>query len=131
MGKYTRKELEEALASYNAARDKASETGDWNIWAEIFTEDADYIEHAYGVFKGRDQIRKWVPEGMAPCPHLPFPQARGVLALVPLPLDARFTSLLHDRNTAFVGRARLIAGLVPRCKGGRSGNRGHATREAA
>ena len=46
MGKYSRQELLEALESYRKARDEAPRTGDWGIWAGVFTEDARYIEHA-------------------------------------------------------------------------------------
>lgn len=74
MGKYTLEELEQALVIFNKTVDNASETGDWNIWADIFTEDADYIEHAYGNFKGREAIRKWIIDVMAPFPHMTFPQ---------------------------------------------------------
>ena len=73
-GKYTKAELKRALEVYNEARDRASESGDWSIWAEVFTEDADYIEHAYGTFKGRDQIREWITKVMAPFPNMTFPQ---------------------------------------------------------
>ena len=74
MGKYPRKELEAALESYRKARDEASRTGDWNIWAAVFTEDAHYIEHAYGEFHGREQIRDWITKVMAPFPNMTFPQ---------------------------------------------------------
>ena len=74
MGTYTRAELEAGLRIYNAARDRASETGDWSIWAEVFTDDADYVEHAYGTFKGRAAIRDWITKVMAPFPHMTFPQ---------------------------------------------------------
>jgi hypothetical protein len=74
MAKYSRAELSSALVAYNRARDRASETGDWSIWAEVFTEDADYIEHAYGTFKGKEAIRKWITGVMAPFPHMTFPQ---------------------------------------------------------
>jgi ketosteroid isomerase-like protein len=74
MARYTRADLERALQTYNAARDKASETGDWSIWAEVFTDDADYIEHAFGVFKGKAAIRDWITKVMAPFPHMTFPQ---------------------------------------------------------
>ena len=40
MAKYSREELEQALAAYNEARDRASRTGDWTIWADVFTEEA-------------------------------------------------------------------------------------------
>ena len=74
MSKYPRAELEAALRVYNDARDRASSTGDWGVWADLFTEDADYVEHAYGVFKGRNQIRDWITKVMAPFPHMTFPQ---------------------------------------------------------
>jgi hypothetical protein len=74
MARFPRDELENALRIYNDARDRASTSGDWSIWTEVFTEDADYIEHAFGVFKGRDQIRKWITGVMAPFPHMTFPQ---------------------------------------------------------
>jgi len=74
MSVYNRAELEEALAIYNLARDRASETGDWRIWAEVFTEDAHYIEHAYGEMHGREAIREWITGVMAPFPRMTFPQ---------------------------------------------------------
>jgi len=73
MGKYTREELEEAIRIYNEAHAKASETGDWSIWAALFTEDAHYIEHAYGEFHGRKEIEKWIIDAQAPAPHMTFP----------------------------------------------------------
>jgi hypothetical protein len=72
--KYTRAELEAALRVYNAARDQACRTGDWNVWADLFTEDAEYIEHAYGTFQGREKIREWITKVMAPFPSMTFPQ---------------------------------------------------------
>ena len=74
MGKYPREEIETALAAYRQARDDASRTGDWNIWANVFTEDALYIEHAYGEFRGREAIRDWITKVMAPFPNMTFPQ---------------------------------------------------------
>ncbi len=74
MGKYSRQELEEAFATYNEARVKSQETNDWSIWAQCFTEDAHYIEHAYGEFHGRDAIEKWICDVMSPFPSMIFPQ---------------------------------------------------------
>lgn len=74
MGRFTRQELEEAHRIYNEAHRKASESGDWTIWAAIFTEDAEYVEHAFGEFHGRQEIEKWIVEVMAPFPHMTFPQ---------------------------------------------------------
>jgi hypothetical protein len=72
--RYPRAELEKALRIYNAARDQACKTGDWKVWADLFTADAEYIEHAYGTFKGREKIRDWITKVMAPFPSMTFPQ---------------------------------------------------------
>jgi len=79
MGRYTRDEILAAFERYKRARDEASRTGDWNVWADCFTPDADYVEHAYGEFHGRDAIRKWICEVMAPFPTMTFPQDWWVL----------------------------------------------------
>nr|WP_193608026.1 nuclear transport factor 2 family protein [Nocardioides lijunqiniae] len=34
-------------------------TGDWDDFALSFTEDAEYVEHAFGTFRGRAAIREW------------------------------------------------------------------------
>jgi ketosteroid isomerase-like protein len=74
MGKYSREEIEAALAKYNEARDRASQSGDWSIWADVFTDDAHYIEHAYGEFHGKKAVEEWITSVMAPFPHMTFPQ---------------------------------------------------------
>lgn len=74
MGRFSRAELEQALAIYNRARDESSRTGDWSIWASVFTDDACYVEHAYGEFRGRAAICDWITKVMAPFPHMTFPQ---------------------------------------------------------
>ncbi|MFT5041977.1 MAG: hypothetical protein ACI8TX_002957 [Hyphomicrobiaceae bacterium] len=70
----TRRQLKDALAAYREARDRASTTGDWSIWAAVFTRDAHYIEHAYGELHGREAICTWITDVMAPYPHMTFPQ---------------------------------------------------------
>ncbi len=74
MGQYPRAEIEAAFVKYNEARDQASKTGDWRIWAAVFTEDAHYIEHAYGEMHGRQEIQDWITKVMAPFPNMTFPQ---------------------------------------------------------
>ncbi len=74
MPRFTREELEEALDIYRRARDQASESGNWRPWAALFTEDALYIEHAYGEFNGRAAIEEWITGVMAPFPCMTFPQ---------------------------------------------------------
>lgn len=79
MGRYPRQEILEAFEAYKHARDEASRTGDWGIWAAVFTEDAHYIEHAYGELDGREAIREWIEDVMAPFPTMTFPQDWWVL----------------------------------------------------
>ena len=74
MGRYSREELERALEQYNEARDRACETGDWTIWADVFTEDVHYIEHAYGEFHGKQALVDWITAVMEPFPTMTFPQ---------------------------------------------------------
>lgn len=74
MGRFTREELEEAFAAYDAVRIRCSETREWAQYADLFTEDATYIEHAYGTMHGREAIRKWIVDVMSPFPHMQFPQ---------------------------------------------------------
>ena len=74
MGRFTLEELKEAFAEYDRLRIRCSETGDWSQYADAFTEDAHYIEHAYGDMHGREAIREWIVKVMAPFPHMEFPQ---------------------------------------------------------
>jgi hypothetical protein len=74
VGQFERDEILKAFEAYKVARDQASKTGDWSIWAAVFTADARYIEHAYGEFSGRDAIEKWIVGVMAPFPTMTFPQ---------------------------------------------------------
>ena len=74
MGQFSRAELEDAFKTYAATVKKATDTGNWREWAEMFTEDATYIEHAYGEFHGRAAIAEWISKVMAPYPTMYFPQ---------------------------------------------------------
>jgi hypothetical protein len=73
MGRFSRAEIEQALEHYTAVVETCSETGDWSPFADLFTEDVRYIEHAYGEFHGREAVRTWIVDVMAPFPHMRFP----------------------------------------------------------
>jgi len=73
VSRHPRAEIEAAFEKYKWARDEASRTGDWTIWADCFTPDAHYSEHAYGELQGREAITKWIVEVMAPFPTMTFP----------------------------------------------------------
>lgn len=67
-GRWTRDELESAFEHYQTTVVKAGETGDWNLFADLFTEDATYNEHVYGRFTNREEIRAWIVETMTTFP---------------------------------------------------------------
>jgi hypothetical protein len=68
MGAWSKAELEAAFEHYQRQVRRSAETGDWSHFADLFTEDATYVEHAYGTFRGRDEIRAWVVKTMTEPP---------------------------------------------------------------
>jgi hypothetical protein len=69
MTRWDRAELEAAHANYLAVANEAGRTGQWGPWAELFTEDAEYIEHHFGRFVGRAAILEWITSTMAQWPN--------------------------------------------------------------
>ena len=65
---FSRAELERAFADYQAAVSGIVGSGDWASFADLFTADATYEEHAFGTFAGREAIRSWVVETMTAFP---------------------------------------------------------------
>ena len=69
MGQFTRAELERAFAHYQEVAATAAAANEWRPWADLFTEDAEYVEHHYGVFHGREEIYRWISETMKTPPN--------------------------------------------------------------
>ena len=65
---FSRAEIERAFADYQAAVTGIVGSGDWASFADLFTEDATYEEHAFGTFTGREAIRSWAVETMTAFP---------------------------------------------------------------
>lgn len=84
-----REEVERELHLYRERGNKAVATGDWNQWADQFTDDANYLEHHYGRFAGQAAIREWINGVMQPFPSMEFPivwhsiEGNRVCALIP------------------------------------------------
>ena len=74
MASYPRKEVQKAAEALHRLRDKASagEIG-WEALADMFTEDATYIDPAWGRFKGRDNIRQFMRDSMQGLKDWKFP----------------------------------------------------------
>jgi hypothetical protein len=64
VGTFTRQEIEDAFQRFQDKAELSATSGDWQAWSESFTEDAEYYEHHYGRFKGRDAIREWIQKTM-------------------------------------------------------------------
>lgn len=60
--------LQSAFDRYLSAVEAVVATGDWSAFADMFTEDATYSEHAYGEFRGREEIRTWIVKTMTSFP---------------------------------------------------------------
>ncbi len=63
-----RVELEAAFEHYQATVRRAYAERDWTLFAGLFTDDADYLEHAYGRFAGRAEIEAWAVRTMTSFP---------------------------------------------------------------
>jgi len=68
MGTWSRSELEQAFSEYATTAHDAAASGNWDPWADKFTDDAIYIEHLYGTMHGREAIRTWITETMSTYP---------------------------------------------------------------
>ncbi len=64
-----REEVEAAWRHFVAVGD----SGDWNAWADLHSEDCVWVEHHLGTFRGREAIRKAIVEVMRPVPMMEFP----------------------------------------------------------
>ena len=67
MPPFPRDELEQAFRTYW----RTGAVGeDWDAWADLFTEDAEYVEHVLGNLHGREAIRGWIKPIMLQFPEL-------------------------------------------------------------
>ena len=74
MGQWSRAEIEEAFAEYQRRAAASGASGDWRPWADLFTEDAEYIEHLYGRMHGREAIYEWIQATMSEYPGSEMPE---------------------------------------------------------
>ena len=65
---FSRDELSAAFEKFEATVARAAETRDWEAWVAQYTPDVEYIEHAAGTMRGRDQVREWIQRTMSTFP---------------------------------------------------------------
>jgi SnoaL-like domain len=67
MSTYDRSEVEAAFRHYFLTGPVHE---DWVAWSNLFTEDVTYTDHFYGVFQGRDEVKKFLESTMSFAPHV-------------------------------------------------------------
>jgi ketosteroid isomerase-like protein len=71
---HPRDEIEAAVATYVAVRERMDAgDGGWEDMAALFTDDATYIDPAWGLITGLDAIREFMKESMAGLEDWLFP----------------------------------------------------------
>jgi ketosteroid isomerase-like protein len=73
MGQWSREEIEAAFQHQQQVVVEIGSSWDWSRYADLFTEDATYVEHAYGNLRGREQIREWIVSTMNVFPGSEMP----------------------------------------------------------
>jgi ketosteroid isomerase-like protein len=66
---FERQEVAAAFERFVAVGD----SGDWNAWADLHSEDCIWLEHHLGTHRGREAIRRGILEVMKPVPMMFFP----------------------------------------------------------
>jgi hypothetical protein len=77
-----RAELQAAFDRYTETACRAVIDGDLNPWADLFSDDARYVERNLGTYVGRDEIRRWMTEDLVGFPQtemVDFPTTWAVL----------------------------------------------------
>lgn len=69
MSRWDREELQAAHDHFVEVANGCAAAGDWRRWADLFTDDAEYVEHVFGRFHGRRQICEWISNTMAEWPN--------------------------------------------------------------
>src|ERR1019366_4006339 len=59
---WSREELQRAHDNFAETANRCAEAGEWRDWANLFTEDAHYVEHMFGEMYGREEIHRCSPE---------------------------------------------------------------------
>jgi hypothetical protein len=73
MGQWSRQEIESAFARHEEIVREIGHSWEWSRFADEFTDDARYVEHAMGNFDGREQIRDWITSTMNTFPGSEMP----------------------------------------------------------
>ena len=107
--------LQSAFERCLATVEEICETKDWSAFADMFTEDATYSEHAYGEFTGREEIRPWIITTMTSFPGsemIGFPPAWSVLDAPTNRVICDIRNIMRDPGDGSVHEASNITILT-------------------
>jgi SnoaL-like domain len=65
---FDRDELTAAFEGFEQTLARAAETHNWDPWVLQYTPDVEYVEHAVGTMRGRDEVRAWIWKTMSSFP---------------------------------------------------------------
>ena len=100
---FSRSALAAAFEKFEETVARAADTRDWDAWVAQYTPDVDYIEHAAGTMKGRDQVRAWIQQTMTTFPgsHMvAFPTLWSVIDDPPRASSSNWTTRCATPATA-------------------------------
>lgn len=69
MTAFTRQGLQAMHDHYVEVANRCSAAQQWREWAEMFTDDAVYLEHTFGTFHGPEEILRWIQPLMERFPN--------------------------------------------------------------
>jgi len=107
--------LQSGFDRYVARVEEIRKSGDWSAFADMFTEDATYCEHAYGDFTGREEIRPWIIKTMTTFPGsemIGFPAAWSVLDPPTNRVICNIRNIMRDPGDGSVHEASNITILT-------------------
>ena len=70
MTDFSRDEVEAAFRHYFLTGPVGE---DWVAWSQLFTDDAPYLDHFYGTFRGPREIQMFLESTMSFAPHVYSP----------------------------------------------------------
>lgn len=104
-------ELRAAFATYQERVAAITAAGSWADFADLFTPQATYCEHAYGDFSGREEIRPWIVRTMTTFPGsemVAFPVAWSVLDAEQRRVVCEIRNLMRDPGDGSIHEASNI-----------------------
>ena len=114
-GRFSAEEITEAYEAMHGRVQQHAASGNWDDFALNFTEDAEYVEHAFGTFRGRDEIREWSVRTMTSFPGgvmTGFPLAWQVVDVPTSRLICEVRNLMPDPGDGTVHEASNLTILT-------------------